>query len=1073
MFRIMGLVAAAAQAASLGSAVEKADLCLVVVAENIAEGQGNFYLYAQISDAAYTIQKGDRLEYDIYLPGSNPMLRGGVDADFKRKDLPAELDSRPWLRDQRLVDARDLYLHGDSDLEPARDRWYHRSFDLSKLAGVTLERWTVQFEGDRPGRYIQFLDNIRVTRDGQPVFAIYDNGPAPEVEVRLAEGYSRTVLITTATRDEAMSDGNAAQIIEEARRVNQMRTARDAFRTEMDVARTLARHLKDENLVAQVDEVTAMEDAQAFDAGRAEPYYESLRRARQELSHAHSAMRQFTGHLVGHAHIDLQWLWTWDETVDQIIPQTFGQALKFMDEFPEFTFSQSSAALYLAAEQHHPELFRRIQERVKDGRWELVGGRWCEGDTNMISPESHVRHFLYGQRYFQDRFGRRCNVGWEPDTFGHVWTMPQILKKAGVDYYYFCRAGQGVPLFWWEGPDGSRVLAFDESATGGWYTDVVDDEKVRELARFVEATNAQDHLMVYGVGNHGGGPTRENIDAALRLKERELLPTVRFSTAEAFFARLAEGAEGLIVPTIRDELNPVFEGCYTTHARIKRYNRRSESLLEMAEVFASLARLHGPAYPREAFETLWRDVLWSHHHDTVPGSLIHPSALYSHEVYEKLLERGESILDRACQTLARDIEVKGRGPHLVVFNPLAWERTEVVDATLTLPAGVESIVLVDESGDVPTQILERRVDGDVATFRLCFEARSVPGCGYKTFSTGRPRGGASAGVESADPPALANPPKFVVLQERPHGMSAWTVGEYVEATAVGEPKETRVLERGPVRFRVRQRFLHDRSTIIQDTVTYAGSPRVDFETTVEWLQYGSEKGGGPMLKVAFPTGVDARTATYEIPFGDIARPNDGHENVALKWCDLSSDNAGVTILNDCKHAYDVADGVVRLTLLRSAYSPDPTPDIGMHHMRYARLDHEGPLNKAAVVRAGWEFNKPMRVRVVDGRSGSSAQPPAWAGCEAGPANVIVTALKRSEDNDDVILRAYECAGAPASATIKLGFDATSAREVDLLERDMEATGSLSLDGRTDAADFKPYEIRTFRIVVPPPATISP
>ena len=1066
-------LAAAVQTAGVGHTVEKNDLCLAIAAENIVEGEGNFFLYAQISDQAYTIQKGDHLEYDIYLPGGNPMLKGGVDADFKRKDLPADLDRRPWLRDHRLTDGQGLYLHGDSELEPARDHWYHRSFDLSPLAGVTLERWTVQFEGDRPGRYVQFLDNIRITRDGRPVFTVYDDGPAPEIELRQVEGYSRTVLITTAPRDDAMTGKRAAEIIDEARRVNEMRTARDEFRAELDIARTLARHLKDDKLAAQVDEVAGMEDTQAFDAGRPEPYYESLHRARHELSHAHSVMQQFTGHLVGHAHIDLQWLWTWDETVDQIIPQTFGQALKFMDEFPDFTFSQSSAALYLATEEHHPDLFRRIQERVKDGRWELVGGRWCEGDNNMISPESHVRHFLYGQRYFESKFGRICNVGWEPDTFGHAWTMPQILKKAGVDYYYFCRAGKGVPLFWWEGPDGSRVLTFEEPATGGWYNDVVNDEKVRELARFIANTNAHDHLMVYGVGNHGGGPTREYIEAALKLRERGLLPAVKFSTAGAFFTRLAEGAKDLTIPTIRDELNPVFEGCYTTHARIKRYNRQSESLLETAEVFASMARLQGPAYPRESFEAMWRDVLWSHHHDTLPGSFIHAAALYSHEIYEKLLERGEGILDRSCRTLARGIQFSGRGPHLVVFNPLAWERTEVVDATLTLPAGVESVVVADESGNVPTQIIERRVDGDVATVRLCFEARAVPGCGYKAFTVGRPRGGAGAGSEGTDPPAVANPPEFVVLQERPHGMSAWSVGEFTGTTAVSEPKETRVLERGPVRFRVRQRFHHDRSTIFQDTVTYAGSPRVDFETTVEWLQYGSEKDGCPMLKVTFPTGIETQSATYDIAFGDIARPNDGHENVALKWCNISSDQAGLTILNDCKHAYDVKDGVVRLTLLRSSYSPDPTPDIGTHQMRYARLQHAGPLDKAAVVRAGWEFNKPMRVLVVDWRADAGTHPRLWAGCEAGPANVIVTALKRSEDNDDVILRAYECAGTPASATITLGFDATSAREVDLLERDMEATGSLSLEGRTLTAAFQPYEIRTFRITVPPPATISP
>lgn len=1075
------------------------DTCLLISAKNIVTGKGNWFLYAELSDQPYTIQPNDRLEYDILLPALNPRMQGGVDADLKPENLPAQFKSRAWLRDCGLVDQNGITLHGDGKLKAARDQWYHRAFDLAPVTGCTVQRWTVVFEGNGPGRYVQLLDNIRVTRDGRTVCSIYENGKA-ELQVRMVEGYSRTVLVTTARREDALGDERVVALLEQARRENAARAARDQFHAELDVARALARQLDDQRLLREIEVAATVEDAAAYEAEQFEAYYQSLHGARHRLGHAHPQMQRFTGHLVGHAHIDLQWLWTWDETVNEIIPQTFGQAVKFMQEFPDFTFSQSSAALYVATERHHPKLFKQIQECVAKGQWEVVGGRWCEGDTNMISPESHVRHFLYGQRYFKQKFGRYCTVGWEPDTFGHTWTLPQILRKAGLDSYYFCRAGKDVPLFWWQGPDGSRVLTFEEPATGGWYNDAVSDEKVRELARFAGITGAFDHLMVYGVGNHGGGPTREYIEAALAMRKRGLWPAVKFSTAGEFFRRLHEQAESLHIPTIRDELNPVFEGCYTTHSRIKRYNRNSEALLETAEVFAALAAADGTPYPREAFESMWRDVLWNHHHDTLPGSFIHASSIHSAKMYEALIERGTAILERSQQALAARIASAGNEPCLIVFNPLAWARSEVVEVTLAVPTAMRLTTIVDADGEVDTQTLERTEEGDHAKVRVAFEARGVPGCGWKVLrarlSATEPSAPGADGIVhlvhktvideeylAGKPPpdfswTLAIGASFHVVHEKPHGMSAWTLGQFTSTTELKEPVSRTMIESGPIRDRSRAVYRFDESTITQDTITYLGSPRIDFVTTVDWRQTGNADDGGPMLKVAFDTKLSADAATYDIPFGDITRVNDGHENVALKWCavtgpshsEWSSDNTSprtVAILNDCKHAYDVQDGVIRLTLVRSSYEPDPTPDIGVHHMRYAVLFSDGPLDKAAMARAAWEFNKPLQVLVPDAASAAdqtgSPLSAAWSGCEAAPENIIVTCLKRAEDNDDFIIRAYECAGRATTATIALGFEPAGAVENDLLEREMEGAPSVTVSGRELRLAFQPYEIRTIRV----------
>ena len=393
-------------------------------------------------------------------------------------------------------------------------------------------------------------------------------------------------------------------------------------------------------------------------------------------------VRLWTGHLFGNAHIDTQWQWEYTETID-IFRQTFGQAVKFLEEYPEFIFSQSSSAFYQGTEAAFPELFEKIKKYVREGRWEILGGRVCEGDTNLISAESHARHFLYGQRYFRERFGKQAVTEFEGDTFGHNWQMPQIVKLGGIQYYYFGRAGKKKsPIFWWEGPDKSRVLAFEETILGGWYNNYnnnLNNGMLSQLPRMTKLSGVKEVLWAYGVGNHGGGPTRENIETAKEWMRRPVFPKVEFSTATGFFESLKK-YDLTKLPVVKDELNCVFEGCYTTHGDIKRWNNDAQAVMVSAETAAAMASRFGFPYPGLQIRQNWEDICWNHHHDTLDGSAVRAAYKKSKAMLEKVIASGRQIGQAAVDFLATQVNLPEDG--LLVFNPLGLERDTVVEFVL-------------------------------------------------------------------------------------------------------------------------------------------------------------------------------------------------------------------------------------------------------------------------------------------------------------------------------------------------------------------------------------------------------
>jgi alpha-mannosidase len=806
--------------------------------------------------------------------------------------------------------------------------------------------------------------------------------------------------------------------------------------------------------------------------------------------------RSLTAHLIGHAHIDLSWLWRWEETVADIAMYTFRGTLAQMDKMPGLTFAQSQAAIYDAIEKEAPDLFARIAAKIKEGTWVPVGGMWVEPDANMPDGEALARQLLYGKRYFLDKFGVDVKVGWNPDTFGHNWQLPQILRRAGLESYVFGRCAPGpdpTHFFWWDGLDGSRVLGY---VPAGWYNVSLQDgtRKILEEAR--KNTDRKDFLLLYGAGDHGGGPRDVDIAAIEKFRNDPSEPRLVFDVPETFLK--AAAAQGAGFPVVKRELNFTFPACYTTQAAAKKSNRQLEALLVTAEKFSAVAAASGyrDYYPERDLDEAWKIVLRNQFHDILDGSSIGPVYDEVAGFYRQARMRGERALDFSLETISAQIDTRGQGFPVVVYNPLFWDRTEPVLAEIAVPpdattakAWAGTVRLADGAGkDVPVQVLEKREQNGNTTFRLVFMAEAVPSLGYRLYRvlpaetaaavTSALKAGpaeieneflkvrldpktgwiASLFDKTARREVLAGPGNVLeAITDEPKEMSAWELGLKGLAGRAGEDGAViELVESGPVRavLRVKSRFRD--STFEQDLTLYAGLPRLDCRTRLDWRERNI------MIKAAFPLALRSPAARFEIPYGSIARPADGTEVPALRWIDVSegSGEYGAALLNDSKYGFDVKGPVMRMSVVHGATYPDPEADRGRHELLYAIVPHRGDWQAAEVTRRGYELGNPLIARAPLIHAGTL--PPTHSFIRVGPSNVLLSAVKKEMGYAErgLILRLYETAGRKAEAKIELPW-AVDAGEADLIERPAgRALGS----GASLVVPLSPYEIKTIRVV---------
>jgi alpha-mannosidase len=661
-----------------------------------------------------------------------------------------------------------------------------------------------------------------------------------------------------------------------------------------------------------------------------------------------SAQKKDTIQVVGHAHMDMNWLWTYSETM-QMCNDNLRQVVAFMKEFSDYTMVQSQAAVYNFVEMVDPPLMVQIRKYVQEGRLEPVGGMWTEGDMNLTSGEAITRSFLLGQRFFKNKLGKMAKVGWLPDNFGHISQMPQILQLAGCNSYYFHRCKPYVGTFWWVAPDSSRVLCYGNEG----YNGDINKEMKEDIQKF--SPEKRRILQITGVGDHGGGPTRANIDMVHQLDKTPGYPAVKFATASNFFNRSALEMDGR--PTHRGEMQFIFEGCYTSVAGIKEGNRNSENSLFAGEFFNTLCWLNGEKYPADDLRNLWQTVNFNEFHDILPGSAINEANKEAVSRYSEVLRKSTELRNNAFRKMADEVKFQtGLGQPIVAYNLQPLGSKKIVEASVFSneePAtakianwgnyydsknikpvdkgqgNVPTVMVRDAAGKTyPAQIVWGKWTPPGYTSKIQFVVDNMPAGGYKTFY-----------VDMSKPGEFNQPIPFsqntfetdfftvkfdlktggivglfdkrtqkefvreggqlnqlrMYLEDKKGGMKSWTLNKVIRQEVVSKVVSVKVVENGPVRACVETVRSWGKSRFIERTMIYRSYPRIDYDMEVHWLETGSDSTDSPMLRAVFPLALDNPKFYSHVPFDVVERPVDGKINGkdAPSWLKSQTDVYGL------------------------------------------------------------------------------------------------------------------------------------------------------------------------------------
>jgi alpha-mannosidase len=1025
--------------------------------------------------------------------------------------------------------------------------WYRRVIEVPKtLHGYDISgsRVLFQFRADANGPMPEIIyyngRRVALGDDLEPIVLFENAHPGDKIDVAVK-------LLHTV--DNKSFRGATLKIESEAAAETHNRPNPEDIRVECITAANLLPALPTprRDLLPIVEKAVAAIDMNALKAADQARFDASLRQAQSILEPLRPVLAQVHLNLTGNSHIDAAWLWPWTETVD-VVKRTFTSAVQLMNEYPDYTFTQSAAQYTAWMNEKYPSLNEEIQQRVKEGRWEIVGGMWIEPDLNMPDGETEVRELLIGQKYFKDTLGVTARIGWNPDSFGYNWQLPQIYKRSGLDYFVTQKMHWNdtnqLPLriFWWQSPDGSKVLTY--FPTDYAHTNLDPIRLSNDFAASAERNPGLTDMMdVFGVGDHGGGPTRAILDqgehyiAATKdvngKPERDLaMPTMRFGTAQHYFDTITPklssdspvwnydkiGTERysiaatpgkISLPTWNDELYFEYHrGVFTSQAKHKANMRRSEVETIDAEKLASLAWLTGKPYPNDDFTDSWKKITFNTFHDLAAGSGIGVIYKDAQDDYKEVFHSDREITEDSLKVLSAGIDTHTKdGASVLIFNPLAWPRTETVEMTVQLPSAADSVRLLDTRNH---EVLTQTVGHDAATNTFILLARpvDVPSLGYEVLHAvaGAAKEPASAlkaaelkATERGDTIHLENEKLSVVIDrhtgcissltdakthteflaanscgnqlqtfvDKPKNYDAWNVdpGTLDHFTPISNVDSIALTDQGPLRATVHIVRTWQASKFVQDISLDAGADSVDIRNHVDWHETHV------LLKAAFPLSATSPKATYEIPYGSIERTTERNNSYqkaqfevpAMRWADLGNSGHGVSILNDSKYGYDGLGNTLRLTLLRSPTWPDADADRGVQEFRYAIYPHAGTWKQSETMHRGYELNYPMSATQVESHTGSMPAERSWISVEN--PNVTLTSVKKAEDSDALVFRLVEWAGKASEVKLHVPTGATSATETNLMEKPMGQ--ALPMQGDMVTVPITPYEILTVEAAYKP------
>jgi alpha-mannosidase len=790
-------------------------------------------------------------------------------------------------------------------------------------------------------------------------------------------------------------------------------------------------------------------------------------------------VKKYRAHMIGHGHIDPVWLWPMSEGIS-ITYSTFRSNLDRMNETSGFKFTSSSAQFYQWVADNDPQMMAQIRKRVEEGRWGVVGGWWVEPDVNIPSGEAMVRQGLYGQLTLQNLLGVRAKVGFNPDSFGHTSTLPQIIKLQGMDNYVFMRPGpheKTLPadLFWWEGVDGTRVLTYRipfSYGDGG----SVRNRLIQTMDRFKDQP-AKSFVQYYGAGDHGGGATKENIRSIIEIQGDKEAPTVLFSTHDAYFKEVREDKK-LEIPVVKDDLQHHARGCYTAECAIKKGNRQSEAALVAAEKIAAIgSAAWGARYPKGEFSSAWKRVLFLQFHDSLAGSSLFDHSATAVEGYGYALDIAHQSASMALQRL--ELQVPTEDPdsqYYIVFNPHAWEVHQNVEYDLNWGTMHKTSRVDDEMGN-PLPHQWTLGSSQAGSRRKLIVKATIPAMGYRQLRLWDGGDYNHKSTASAKDNSLEN--ELVTIRfnsngtfgmfDKVSGKELFAGGETGgKAVVINDTSDTwshdiktfadeigsfgnasiKILENGPLRATIRVITFYNLSNLTIDWTLYAGSRNLEAKVTLDWHEHLK------MVKFSFPVNVESPTSTYETGYGFIERVTNGEEEPGQRWVDVSGTRGGaplgLTVLNDAKYGYNVNGNDLRISVARSAVYAHHNPkvlnlkeeyywmDQGIQTMRMLLVPHTESWKKSNIVRIAEEFMTPASP-VYQGIHGGKL-PKSGSFLSVDAPNVIVSSVKQSEKGEDIIVRCVESTGTQTAATLDLKF----AR--------LKWTGN-----------FRPSEIKTLRI----------